>query len=255
MHRPTRRLLPLSLLLSLATAAHVAGAAPPPRQPPSPGCLDARRISEVRQPAADLLAIASAPDQFHRVRLASACHGVEASSDATLLAPQGWACTGAPAFVRHGTQLCRIAAVEPLAAREFAALSRQADRSDVATLEPVQVTGEAKAVRHGFSGSPNYCFSPRQMRSWSSDPKGLVVHVAPRFNAGRHVYRVELAGTCPVLASSPALQFVSGLGIGVICGNPGDVLLAHLDRPSLASHGARAVSSGARCAVSAVYPQ
>ena len=54
----------------------------------------------------------------------------------------------------------------------------------------------------------------------------MLVELSPRRSGGHRYYRVELAQTCPDLDSAPAIVFRSGVGIGLICGNPGDRVIA-----------------------------
>lgn len=232
--------------LALAQGARVA---------PAPGCLDARTVGEMRQPGPGEVVVNTTAGTNYRIGLAADCPGLEADPDAQLLAREGWVCGAGQEFVRSGERLCPVVRIERIDARDYAAAARRADSTGVTTLPTVSVRPGEPEKRRGFGGSYRYCFDPRGMRSWSEDPRGLTVEVAPRRNAGNRRYRVELAGSCPILGSSPTLDFESGMGIGVICGNPGDVIVSTLDRPGLDVQAPSRLASGARCAITAVYPQ
>lgn len=250
--RPMRRpLVLLALLPALAQAQ-----APPPRIAPAAGCLDARTVSDMWQPDPTTVAIATTGGRLFRLTLAQACPGLEADPDAQLLAPDGWVCGQARALVRSGQRLCPVSALTPVDAQDEATMARAAGQDGVQTLAPVPVQPQAAGhgQRRGFGGASRDCFDPRGLRSWSEDPQGMTVEVSPRRNNGRHRYRVELTGSCPVLSSSPTLTFRSGMGIGVICGNPGDAVTATLDRDPLDLRAPTRVASGASCGVGAVWP-
>lgn len=220
------------------------------RTAPGPGCLDARRMAEMRQSAPGTLAVLDQDGRRFRIDLGMDCPQAD-EPGAQLLARDGWVCGGLQEYVRAGDVLCPVAAVTPIDARAYAALARAAvlAQDDVETMETVQVH---EARRRGFGGSYSYCFSPRYLRAWSEDPTGLLVELSPQHSGGNRFYRVELAGNCPELDSSPAIVFRSGMGIGLICGNPGDQIVAVDDRgpggPSLSP------ASRFRCTISAVYP-
>ncbi|WP_368564031.1 hypothetical protein [Pseudoxanthomonas sp. UTMC 1351] len=247
-----------SLLLAIATIPVSAQTRSPS---PSPDCLDARRMQEVRQVEPRALTVLTQDDRRFRVDLASDCP--VGTGDAILLAQEGWVCGRAREFVRTGERLCPISGLQTIDAREYAALARAGDRDQagIATLDAVQVRAER---RQGFAGSYSYCFNPRYMRAWSEDSEGLLVEMSPRRAGGNRYYRVELSQSCPDLYSAPAVIFQSGVGIGLICGNPGDQVLAQTERedveraylqgngitPNFNPRRARAT----RCAVTAVYP-
>lgn len=253
----------------LLLAAHAGAQTPPgptPRTPPAEGCLDARQVGELHQADPRTLAIATAQGRHFRLQLGSDCPGIEQDATAQLLAADGWLCGQPREFVRTSAQLCPVAAVQPIAAREYAMLARAGDRDEVATLAAVQVQGER---RRGFGGSSAYCFNPRQLRSWHEDAQGLVVEVAPRRSGGHRYYRVELAQRCSELDGSPSIQFESGMGLNAICGNPGDRVVA-LDEIALAANAASVgpnaagdvgpqrlgrLPRGNACRVAAVYPR
>lgn len=242
------KILPLALL-ACAVLPIPPGISQTPRVAPAPQCLDARRITDTRQPDDRTLVIASGAGQFHRLTLADACPGVEMARQSQLRAREGWVCGGPDEYVQADQQRCPLAAVTPIDGRTFAALAREAERvNGVATLDAVKVTGPQRG--QGFRGSPSYCFAPRYVRSWSSDPTGLLVEVSRRHPGGHGWYRVELAGSCPELARSPEVDFRSRMDLGMICGNPGDVVVATARSEGFADSGL-----GARpCSVAAVYP-
>lgn len=263
-----RRALPLlSAVLLLPCSTH---AATSERLPPASGCLDARTVAELRQPDASTLAIATHDQRYYRLRLQQDCPGMEQADHASLLAQDGWVCGQTREFARVDAQLCPIAAVQQIDAQQFAGMARAADHG-IATLPTVAVTSRKTAPSRGFRGSYSYCFNPRFVRSWNEDPEGLTVDVSPRRNGGHRAYRIELTGGCPVLASTPRLQFESGMDLGVICGNPGDSLVASFDQapasidttgPDLGEGGGAVAPRGAtlrmretsRCGIAAVYP-
>ncbi|SEK92496.1 hypothetical protein SAMN05428989_1079 [Pseudoxanthomonas sp. GM95] len=223
--------------------------ADPARVPPAPQCLDARQITDTRQVDASTLVIASGASQFHTVTLAGECPALEAASRQQLLARDGWVCGGPNEYVQADQQRCPVAAVATIDGKTFAAMARAADQAaGAATLDTVQVVGPQRG--QGFRGSPSYCFAPRYVRSWASDPQGLLVEVSRRHPGGHGWYRVELAGSCPELARSPEVNFRSQMDIGMICGNPGDVVLPTARPEGFHNSGLGGIS----CQVGAVYP-
>lgn len=213
------------------------------RTPPATNCLDARQLSEMRQPDSRTLAVAATTGGYFRIDLRDDCPGLETQHNVMLMADEGWACGAPHESVRHEGGECAVAAVTAIDARSYAALARSADRNDIATLDTVQVKAQ---VQLGFRGSHSYCFNPREMRGWSEDPKGLTVQTAPRLNGGNSSYRVELSHTCTLLSRATQVRFVSGLGIGIICGHPGD-------RLAFGNESGRR-NFRAECSIGAVYP-
>ena len=260
------RLTLASLALALPlSAAHAQTPAPTPRVPPAPGCLDARQMDEVRQVSPALLAVQGRDGQRFRIDLADGCPGAS-QTEAVLLAREGWVCGTGREFVRIGDATCAVAGIEAVDAREYAALARASLVADdgVTTLETVEVRAPR---RRGFAGSSSFCFNPRYLRAWSEDTRGMLVELSPRRSGGHRYYRVELAQGCPDLDSAPAITFRSGVGIGLICGNPGDRVVAQdSGGNSLFDSGnADALIPGderrwsrrgirVQCTVSAVYP-
>lgn len=259
--------MPRLALLCLMPLLCLGKAAAQQRVPPAPGCLDARQVAELRQPAPTTLALVTTDRRYYRIALAQACPGVETAEHATLLARDGWVCGQPREFLQYDAGRCPIAAAEEIDSARHAALARLADAA-ISTLPTVQVSAHGAPARRGFRGSYSYCFNPRHVRSWSEDPQGLSVDVSPRRSGGHHRYRIELLGHCPALVSTPMLRFESGLGIGIICGNAGDVLVASFAKappvvetsgPDLGSMGevARRIrrTERSRCGIAAVYPQ
>ncbi|GGK10688.1 hypothetical protein [Luteimonas terricola] len=204
----------LALLAPLSVAAES-------RTPPAPHCLDAREVSEVFQSDARTLAMVQSDGQRFRVELGAACPDVTATSNTRMLAANGWMCGTGNEYVSVDSQLCPVAAVAPITSAEYAQHARasQTGADGSTTLATVVVKGER---RHGFAASHNYCFNPRHVRGWSEDPRGVVVEVNPRRSGGNRYYRVELVRSCPHLSGPVGISFRSGVGIGLICGNPGD---------------------------------
>ena len=244
--------LPVSAWLLLAAiAAPVAYARTPA---PAAGCLDARKVSEVRQPDVQTLAIITAEGGRFRVDLAGACPGAT-QPGAQLLAKDGWVCGLSDEYLRINDRLCPLAGLREIDTAEYARLARASDRTPagVTTLDAVHVKGER---RRGFSGSHSYCFNPSYLRAWSEDPQGVVVETSPLRAGGNRFYRVELANYCPELSESATIGFQSGVGIGLICGNVGDQIVAMRASPGLPGED-RARStfvSRVSCKINAVYP-
>lgn len=217
-------------------------------------------MQEVRQVHSRLLTVLTDDDRRFRLDLAGDCPLAE-TGGATLLANEGWVCGRAREFVRSGQHLCPIAGVQTVDAREYAALARAGDQAGITTLDTVNVRVER---RKGFAGSYSYCFNPRYMRAWSEDNEGLIVEMSPRRAGGNRYYRVELGLSCPDLYSAPAVSFHSGVGIGLICGNPGDQVVAQtegedIERAYLQGNGfapsfSQNRAGKVRCSVTAVYP-
>ncbi|MEN1970924.1 hypothetical protein WCE34_01050 [Luteimonas sp. MJ204] len=191
------------------------------RTPPAPQCLDAREVREVFQSDDRTLAMVQSDGRRFRVGLGADCSGATDTSDARLLAADGWMCGTGNEFVAMDGRNCPVNEVEPITSAEYARHARasQTGADGSTTLATVVVKGER---RHGFAASHSYCFNPRHVRGWSEDPKGVVVEVNPRRSGGNRYYRVELVRSCPHLAGPVEVAFHSGMGIGLICGNPGD---------------------------------
>lgn len=257
--------LVLLTTLALPQAAQAQAPDAPPRVPPAAGCLDARQMGEVRQASSTGLAVQGRDGQRFRITLSEGCPGA-GRADAVLLAREGWVCGTGQEYVRIGEATCAVTGIATIDAREYAAMARAATTADdgVTTLETVEVRAPQ---RRGFAGSSSFCFNPRYLRAWSEDSKGMLVELSPRRSGGHRYYRVELAQSCPDLDSAPAISFRSGVGIGLICGNPGDRVVAqNSGGASLFDAGdADAMIPGderrwsrrgirVQCSVSAVYP-
>ena len=216
--------------------------------PPSPDCMDARLIQEVRQPDADTLVILGSDDRRFRMELESGCNVAGRSESATLLAKEGWVCGLEREFVQVEGQICRVAGIRSIDPKEYAELSRISDKqAKITTLDTVEVRVEGRRV---FGGSYSYCFNPRYMRAWSEDSKSLLVEMSPKRSGGNRYYRVELAHSCRELFSAPVIYFKSGVGIGLICANPGDQVVVVPEQGGFSSRGITRSS----CPISAVYP-
>lgn len=246
-------------LLGLALLAASAAAPAADRLPPAPHCLDARDVAQVRRVADDVLSVETSAG-FFRVGLAEACTTPGPITATSLISPEGWACGREDEYIRIGHRICGIATVQPLAPAAHARLLRESDQIaylDAVMLGTLEVEG--KRPRNGFAGTTEYCFSPRFVRSWSENKQGLVVETSPERAGGNRHYQVELEGSCSQLTMMHQLQFRSGVGIGVICGNPGDMVLgARIEAAAPEPFAQPAASTGmpatAGCAISAVYP-
>jgi hypothetical protein len=229
---------------------------------PRAGCLDARAVQKLRHFDPDTLLVGS-PGGGFVLNLAAGC-GASLRGPQTLLAQDGWVCGGEREFVRAGETHCPIIGLTPLPAREYARLAMSLDRTrppqvngDEVVLETLEVTAPAEQPALRFRGDPDYCFTPGALRGWRVDGNDLVVQTAPRHAGGNRSYRVELAHGCPDLAWQDEIAFRSGIGLGLICGNPGDKVLGlgtsagrHLQRGSVETPG----DSRAGCEIAAVYP-
>lgn len=251
----SRFALPAALALA---ALAPASAAAQTRTPPAHHCLDAREVSEVFQSDARTLALVQRDGKRFRVDLGADCPDITANSRTRMLAAEGWMCGGGNEYVAVDSQLCPVAGVEPITPAEYAGHARasQTNADGSTTLATVVVKGER---RHGFAASHSYCFAPRHVRGWSEDPKGLVVEVNPRRSGGHRYYRVELVRSCPHLSGPVEIGFRSGMGIGVICGNPGDdIRVASTGRPAdfnmTGSDRLQLLGAKSGCPIRAVYP-
>lgn len=246
-----------AILLSIS----LAGSARPPA--PAPHCLDARAMSELRVISASQLLI-RAGAQGHQLVVASDCPIAEG---AALLARDGWVCGGPQEFVRSGDRLCAVQQLQLLDEREYARLARSSDLAGAALLPGVESRARRRAWS-GFTGSADYCFRPSQVRRWAATPDGIVVYTNKRLSGGRGKYRVEFAGNCPEASTSHHLVLRSGVGLDLICGNPGDLAVISggpmaplgIDNPSeglsltLATASASAVGVQRGCRIQEVYP-
>ena len=264
------------LLLALASATAAAAGPADTRQAPAEHCLDTRQVDSVYQPNDTQLLVASGSRHF-QLTLSSACPGLTQADGLSLRAPQGFVCGSGQETVVAGNQRCPVVAVTEIDSRSYALGARQSQHHSnrqSGTLDTVEVTAKAGVDREqrfarGFVGTSDYCFDPAQMRSWTETPEGLQVMVNPRRNQGNVTYAVELQGSCPMLSSSPSVFFRSGMGLGQICGNAGDRVVAVRDAfngepgPAWNNIGAQPMASAGagmttvatgQCQIAAVYP-
>jgi len=236
------------------------------RVAPAPNCMDARGLREMNQVSGTHISLRAADQSTWKVSFKDNCPGLTASANPRILAEESWVCgTGHERIVADGKD-CVVASVEPMTRRDFAEEARQADRSGVATLAAVNV----KEARRTLRGSTSYCFDTRHVRSYGDNVKGFTVQTNPKRSGGNKEYVVEVGANCRALMHSPAIQFRSGFGTSMICGNPGDVVVM-TSQPNAPSGGdisgedlsfinrsaglPRAdMGIGDRCDVLAVYP-
>lgn len=248
-------------LLLLAANAAAAGAAPAARSPaPHAACLDTRAVTEARHLDERAVLLKVGADRY-RLALSEACppsHG----EPLVALAPHGWLCGGAGERLRVGDRTCAIGRVEPIDERGWAlALREQALTQGAPTLATVTVQGKAKRSRR-FAASPEYCVDPRRVRGWNVSGGDIVLQTKPRAGSGEsNRYRLELAGGCPEAGIGTQLNLVSGVGIGWVCGNPGDraVITEAWDAGSAGTFAISSPLGGGfirgGCPVVAVYPE
>ncbi len=261
----TRRFAALSFALAACAAPFALAAQDAPaRTPPAPNCLDARQVAEVRQPDPRTLSIATTDNRYYRIGLQQDCPGLEADGASSLWGREGWICGGNREFARGAGQDCPIISSQAVDVAAHARDARLADQNGPRTLAPVEVRGSQRPGQRGFRGTTSYCFAPRYMRAWSEDPKGVIVEVSPVHSGGNRYYRVELASSCPALASASTITFVSGMDMGIICGNAGDALVVQQrsltaaggsQHPMFSRPGGMPMSTTERCGVAAVYPK
>lgn len=222
------------------------------RNPPQPQCLDARQIVGAEGINGNVLALRLKDGQRFRVQLAQQCPSPE-NRLSVLGAADGWLCGAAGEALAIGDARCAIDKVAPLDARDYADLLRERDQQGVPTLAPVQA--EAPPPARGFRGSADYCVGVDHVRSWSEDPQGVTVEVSPRHAAGNRFYRVELAGDCPALSNAQTMTLVSGTGIGMVCGHPGDRMqLLRPEREAIRPGDRANRSRPHECHISRIYP-
>lgn len=254
--------------MGLLLAAAAPASEPRPTAPHA-GCVDARQVTEARH-LDDRAVLLKTAGAGYRVELAETCPPSE-GGDLVALAPHGWVCGGAEEFVRAGGRVCAIASVAAVTGRDWAVAVRQhalAGGATTTTLDEVTVEATVSPKRR-FAASPDYCVDPRRVRGWSVSGREIVVSTTPRRGSREaREYRIELGISCPEADVGDLLQLVSGVGIGWVCGHPGDVALitdtrseaaptavaldvsGSLLQPSLM--GLRAASRG--CPIVAVYP-
>jgi hypothetical protein len=111
--------------------------------------------------------------------------------------------------------------------------------------------------QRGFRGDVDYCFSTDAVRGWQLDGNEIVVQTSKRRAGGHDSYRVALAGSCPELEWADSVEFYSGVGIGMICGNAGDKALA-VDttlEPGIEQRGPMLMARTGGCPIAAVFPE
>jgi hypothetical protein len=158
-----------------------------------------------------------------RYRLTTADDCPLGDEGGALLAAHGWVCGESREFVRSGERLCPVLQVHAIDAREYARLARLRDEQTAGTLmQPVESRARRGAAK-GFIGTHDYCFKPSQVRSWSATPDAIIVHTSKRRSGGNGAYRIEFSSSCPEAAFNNELVLRSGVGLDLICGNPGDM--------------------------------
>jgi hypothetical protein len=215
------RFAALLLLLGAVAAANARGPAP------GPDCLDARALERVRTIDPNTLLVASGNGRFV-VAHATGCSAGTPEAPSRLVAREGWACGAEREFLQEGDSLCPLLSVTRVDARVYAGLAAAADGHSFArrgegrpTLAPVEVTAATSRPR-GFRGDTDYCFPIRAVRGWKPSPEGVVVLTSPNRAGGKRRYRVEFTSSCPEIEWAEAVDFQSGVSIGMICGHPGD---------------------------------
>ena len=242
--------------IALGTLGFLAmlSAAAEPRTPPQAHCIDARQIGGAEGITSNTLALRLKDGQRFKVQLAQDCPdpGSQLSVRGTR---DGWLCAAPGEHLVIGDAQCPISAITPLDTRSYADLLRQRDRQQLATLETVQVETASPPPSRGFRGTADYCVAVDNVRSWSETPQGITVEVSPNRAAGNRFYRIEVASGCPALANSQTMTLVSGMGVGMVCGHPGDRLSLGRPERELIRPGDRANFSGRYdCQISRVYP-
>lgn len=223
------------------------------RTPPQAHCIDARQISGAEDISSNTLAVRLKDGQRFKVQLAQDCPAPE-SRLSVRGSKEGWLCAEPGESLVIGDAQCPISTIEPLDARSYADLLRQRD-SQVATMAPLQVKAASAPRSRGFRGTADYCVAIDAVRRWSEGPQGITVEVSPNRAAGNRFYRIEVASSCPALANAQTMTLVSGMGIGMVCGHPGDRMALARPERELIRPGDRANFSGRYdCQISRVYP-
>lgn len=219
------------MLQALFSLLLLSNAAIDPREPaPAPECLDARAVTQMRQLSPTTLIVAS-DELRYRIEVGDACPDMMSGS--ALLANNGWVCGRSTEFVQTPSLLCPIRRVEEITPKDYAQLARTADQTVAGQIMPSVETRGRRAATRGFRGSFDYCFRPSLMRAWAADDNGILVQTNKRRSGGYGAYRLELGGSCPQIAFLPVLSLHSGVGLDMICGNPGDSALLSADSPNL----------------------
>ena len=258
-----RRTTSRGALLAIAWCCAVGAQAREPA--PAPGCLDARSVEKVRASPSGMLLVAAQARRF-ALSVDAACAAQMPEPDG-LVAEDGWICGGPREYVRAGAAYCTIRGIEEIDQREYSRRAMQIDRerrrAPAVALAPVEVNATRRKSRLQLRGDPDYCINPAAVRGWQFDGNDVVVQTSPRRAAGRRAYRLELITACPELTWLSVLTFRSGVGIGLICGNPGDRVigshpasLAGSTTPGeIEGVKARSFTAAGGCEVTAVYPE
>lgn len=217
--------------------------------------MDATRITSAIRVGEKTLALLLSDGSRFRLSFQQACTTFDHKQSLTLLGRNGWICGDEGEALRTDAGLCPIAEVHSVDAREFADLLRERDQQrDVETLQAVTVTQQRAK---GFIGTTDYCVSNSAMRSWHDDGgSALVVEVSPRRSGGHRYYRLELEQSCGDMVNAETLQLVSGMGLGMVCGHPGDRIVLKRSQPEgmLRPLMQSALASAHGCRISRVYP-
>ncbi|WP_282297931.1 hypothetical protein [Stenotrophomonas sp. PS02289] len=261
----------LSALLALAMAASPLASAEPTTSPlpgqlpervaPAKHCMDTRAIREMNQVSDTSVSLRAADLSTWRVTFKESCPGVTYATNPRIVGDDSWVCGTGKERVLLDNSECGIASVQRITPREFAVEARQADRAKLPMLAAVNVKEEKRTLR----GSPSYCFDTRNVRGYGDDVKGFMVQTNAKRSGGHSKYVVEVGANCRALVRSPEIQFRSGFGTSMICGNPGDVVVVNdpVNYPPFAedyfldrNEGLRKadIGVGDRCDVLAVYP-
>ncbi len=252
--------LPAMICVLLSMTCLAASARDPK---PAPHCADARQIQETWQSDEHTLAIRLADGERYRIELADACGGATTGEQPVLYTRSGWLCGSNEEVLQVGERTCAVAGMASIDSRQFAEHAlRAANLARVESIDRVEVRGER--VR-SFVGTTAYCISPQHVRGWNMDADGMVVEVSPRRSGGNRYYRVELAGYCSELRETNEMQLESGMGIGAVCGNAGDLALPIVanaeDSPtlsaSMSAFGTRRPPGSivaTECRITRVYP-
>lgn len=226
-------LFPLLTLVCAASAAEQ-------RVPPQFHCMDVRQIGKTEALDARTLVLHQKDEKRYRIQLQHACPAPD-NSLGVLGAADGWLCGNDGESLRLGDQQCAVTQVQPLDNAAYASLLRDRESTGIQTLSTVNA--QARTAR-GFRGTADYCVATNNIRSWNEDASGVVVEVNPRRAAGKRFYRIELVNACPGLSGSPNLALVSGVGVGMVCGHPGDRI--QLSRPDRRLVGSAMFDTSAR---------
>lgn len=212
-------------LLMMTTGAVSADRSPPPHA----DCIDARAVTQARH-VDDSTLLMKAAGTGYRVDLGDTCPPTE-GGDLVALAADGWVCGGDNEYVRVDERLCAVGQVTPLSERDWALALRDHEQTVSGTTLATVVVEAKVPPKRRFTASTEYCVHPRRVRGWQVSGRDIVLSTSPRRGSNEaSSYRLELGRTCPESAFGTELQLVSGVGIGWICGHPGDkALIARSD--------------------------